>query len=295
VSVVVPTRNRPHHAAGCAASILATDGFTNLLFVDQSDDRATEKALAKISDRRFRYVRTETRGVSHARNLGMELSDGEIVAFTDDDCRVKSDWIERLVRVFATDPGVAVVCGRVEVPPDIQQRGWAESFHPLTREWQGHYPPIGQWGITANLALRRSVLECVGRFDPVLGAGAPLQSGGEPDFLFRVLRAGFKVINAEEVLVDHLGIRQVGAEAQKLIEGYGVGTAAAFLKHVRLGDRAAAMICLRFLISAAPRVVQRVILRRRPTGARFLVGFLEGAVLSCGFAVDRERQQYIER
>jgi hypothetical protein len=187
------------------------------------------------------------------------------------------------------------VCGRVIVPQEIQQLGWAESFHPRTREWQGRYPPIGQWGITANLSLRRSVLEFVGPFDPVLGAGAPLHSGGEPDFLFRVLRAGFKVINAEEVLVDHLGIRQIGAEAQKLIEGYGVGTAAAFLKHVRLGDLAAAIICLRFLISAAPRVVQRIMLRRRPTGARFLVGFLSGAFVSCGFAVDRRRQQYVER
>jgi glycosyltransferase involved in cell wall biosynthesis len=295
MSVVVPTRNRPAHAAACIRSILAIDGFVELIVVDQSDDRATAEAVSAIDDRRLRYVRTETRGVSNARNLGMELSDSEIVAFTDDDCRVKANWIERLVGVFTTDPGVAVVCGRVQVPKEIQHLGWAESFHPRTREWQGRYPPIGQWGITANLALRRSVFECVGPFDPILGAGAPLQSGGEPDFLFRVLRAGFKVVNAEEVLVDHLGIRQFGAEAQQLIEGYGVGTAAAFLKHVRLGDRAAAIIYLRFLISAAPRVVERVILRRRPTGARFLLGFLSGAFVSYGFAVDRNRQQYVER
>lgn len=59
-------------------------------------------------------------------------------------------------------------------------------------------------------------------------------------------------------------------------------------------DRAA-LIWLRFVFSAGPRVVERAILRRRPTGARFLLGFLSGAVVSCGFAVDRYREQYVER
>src|SRR6266480_373161 len=89
VSVVVPTRNRPTHAAACARSILATDRFVDLIVVDQSDDRSTEEALAAIVERRLRYVRTETRGVTKGRNLGMDASDSEIIAFTDDDCRVK--------------------------------------------------------------------------------------------------------------------------------------------------------------------------------------------------------------
>ena len=41
---------------------------------------------------------------------------------------------------------------------------------------------------------RRFRLDRTGAFDPMLGAGAPLRSGGEPDFLFRVLRAGMKVV-----------------------------------------------------------------------------------------------------
>ena len=200
VSVIVPTRNRPEHAAGCAASILATDGFTDLVFVDQSDGRATENALAKINDRRFRYVRTETRGVSNARNLGMELTDGEIVAFTDDDCRVRADWMERLLGVFAANPDVAVVCGRVEVPAEFQQRGWAESFHPRTREWQGRYPPIGQWGITANLALRRTV-PAQWALIRWRNAGAPLQSAATSCFRF----APDSNVNAEGCSWTYLG------------------------------------------------------------------------------------------
>jgi GT2 family glycosyltransferase len=296
VSVVVPTRNRPTHAAACAASILATDGFVDLIFIDQSDDRATEEALSRIDDRRLRYFLTETRGVTRGRNLGMDVSESDIIAFTDDDCRVKPDWVNRIVDVFAGDADAAVVCGRVCVSEDIRRRGYAEAFEPCVREWQGHYPPIGRdWGITANFSIRRSVLERVGSFDPMLGAGAPLRSGGEPDFLFRVLRAGFKVVNAREVVVDHFGIRNPGEESRNLIIGYGTGTAAALFKHVRLGDPAGTLVYLRFLGATLLRVSANIIRGRRPTGANYLIAFLSGTFASYRFRIDRQRRQYIER
>jgi glycosyltransferase involved in cell wall biosynthesis len=296
VSIVVPTRNRAAHAAACAASILAIDGFADLIVVDQSDDRETEEALSRIADRRLRYVRMQTRGVTSGRNHGMELSESEIIAFTDDDCRVRPDWVRRIIDVFVADRDVAVVCGRVCVPEEIQHLGYAEGFQPHVREWQGRYPPLGRdWGITANLSLRRSVLPRVGAFDPMLGAGAPLRSGGEPDFLFRALRAGFKVVNAEEVVVDHLGIRKHGEEVRNLILGYGAGTAAALFKHVRLWDPAGTLVYLRFLASAVFQVPANVLLRRRPTGAGYLMAFLSGTFASYRFRVDRQRRQYVER
>jgi hypothetical protein len=79
----------------------------------------------------------------------------------------------------------------------------------------------------------------------MLGAGAPPRSGGEPDFLFRALRAGYKVVNASEVVVDHYGARKPGEEFTKLIMGYGAGTASAMYKHVRLGDPDAIVLTLK--------------------------------------------------
>ena len=161
-----------------------------------------------------------------------------------------------------------MVCRRVVVPPDIQTLGYAEAFEPRIREWQGRYPALGSdWGITANFSIRRSMLDRIGLFDPILGAGAPLRSGGEPDFLFRVLRAGFTVINANEVVVDHYGIRKPGEEFKKLIMGYAAGTAAAMFKYVRLGDLAGTWVYLRFLGSSIALVASNVLRGRRPTGA----------------------------
>lgn len=295
VSVVIATRNRAVHLAACLQSVLANPDSHEVIVVDQSDGDATQAAVARLGDPRVRYVHTATRGVTSGRNLGIELSHGDIVAFTDDDCRVAPDWVARLAAVFAADPAAAVVCGRVRVPEEVQRLGFTENFEPQVREWQGRYPPFGTWGITANLALRRRIVERVGPFDPLLGAGSPLRSGGEPDFLFRVLRAGLKIINAREVAVDHLGVRAPGRESSKLIRGYGFGTAAAFYKHVRLGDTAAARVYLSFLGAAARRVLTNLARGERPLGLGYVLGFAWGTLNSYRFGVDRRRRMYAAR
>jgi len=297
LSVVVPTRNRPAHAGACARAILTLSGFTELIFVDQSDDHATEEDLSRIDDPRFRYIRTDTRGVTNGRNIGMSASIGrsDIVAFTDDDCRVRPDWVQRTIDIFAADPEVAVVCGRVVVPEEVRQIGYAEAFEPKEREWQHRYPPLGRdWGLTANFSVRLSMLDTIGYFDPILGAGAPLRSGGEPDFLFRALRAGYKVVNASEVVVDHYGARKPGEEFRKLIMGYGAGTASAVYKHVRLGDPEGILLYLRFLTSAVMVVVGNVVRFKRPTGANYLRAFLSGTVASYRFPIDPRTRNYTE-
>jgi glycosyltransferase involved in cell wall biosynthesis len=296
LSVCLPTRNRHAHALACSQSILANQGFLELIVVDQSDGTETKDALSAIADPRLRYVATSTRGVTAARNLGIDMAGGDLVAFTDDDCRVELNWVETMKAVFEQDPEVAVVCGRVHVPEELRAAGFAESFEPEVREWQHRFPPFGRdWGITANLALRRDIVARVGKFDPMLGAGAPLRSGGEPDLLFRVLAAGLKIVNARECSVEHLGIRKYGAEAQRLMRGYGRGTGAALFKHVRLGDRQAMGVYAGFLSANLRRVCGNLVRGRRPTGLGYLVAFVGGSVDSCRYRVDKQERLYAAR
>src|SRR4051812_19220153 len=115
VDVVVPTRNRPQHAVECAQAILATQGFRALIMVDQSSGSETRLALEAISDSRLRYVHSELRGATSGRNVGIESSHADVIAFTDDDCRVAPNWILCIAAIFRKDPQTAVVCGRVKV------------------------------------------------------------------------------------------------------------------------------------------------------------------------------------
>ena len=295
VSAVVPTRNRPQHAIPCAESVLRNADLLELIFVDQSDDRKTEEALATISDPRLIYVRSDLRGVTNGRNVGIERSKGDIVAFTDDDCRAATDWVRTTAQIFADDPEVGVVCGRVHVPPEIESQGYACGFEPQQRDWQHSYPPTDRdWGITANMSLRRSMLDQVGLFDPFLGAGAPLRSGGEPDLLFRVLKQGFKVVNAREVSVDHLGVRAPGEETARLLKNYASGTGAAFFKYVRLGDIDGISLYLRHLAGCGHLIFTNVVHLHRPIGIGYTLAFVSGSIASLGYGVDRSRRVYVQ-
>jgi GT2 family glycosyltransferase len=280
----------------CAKSLIACGGFDELLFIDQSDSGDTAKAIEALGDSRIRCVRSELRGATNGRNLGIELSIGAIIAFTDDDCRVAPDWTVRILEVFAKDADAAVVCGRVHVPDELAAQGFAMSFEPRVREWHDCFPPPDRdWGITANLSVQRSVLEKVGVFDPYLGPGAPLLCGEEPDLLFRVLDAGYKVVNASEVEVTHLGIRAHGEESRELWDVYGAGTAAALFKHVRMGNVKAMRLWLQHMTKMAQVMTRNVLKGQRPIGARYTLSFLSGTRASLHFGIDRTRRVYCSR
>jgi GT2 family glycosyltransferase len=296
VSIVVPTRNRPDDVAACVRTILGLEGFQELVVVDQSDGPATARALAAIADPRLRCLPSALRGAANGRNAGLEATTGDVVAFTDDDCHVAPDWIENIAAIFRADPDAAMIFGRVRVPEDVQQRGFAVGFEPQVREWSGRFPPVeSDWGIGGNLAVRRSVLARVGAFDPLLGPGAPLLCGEEPDLLFRVLRAGLKVVNASEVQVDHLGARVIGPETRDLWRSYGTGTAAALFKHIRLGDAQAGNLFLRHLMRLSRVIVVNLATGKRPTGINYTFAFLAGARASFRFRIDRTRRMYIPK
>jgi len=83
-------------------------------------------------------------GVCEARNLGLERADGDIVAFTDDDCRPPAGWVEAIERAFDERDDLVVLEGPVE--------------GGMTYEGRRKYP-------TCNLAVDRGTALAAGGFD----------------------------------------------------------------------------------------------------------------------------------
>jgi len=288
VSVVVPTRNRPKDLPACLETILLCNPF-ELIVVDQSDVPAPHTP----DDPRIRWIRSAPRGVCFARNLGIAASTGEIIANTDDDCRVPPQWIARITALFENDPQAALVCGRVHLPEGAV--GFGASFEPQQRDYRGELPPVWvDWGISANLAVRRFVLDKVGHFDGLMGVGSPLRSGGETELIIRVLRAGFKVVNAKEIDVLHLGVRPPGKPSGDLYRQYAYGTAAGLMKHIRLRDPVVAGLFVRTL-GGYLRWNLSILRGVRPSGVSQTLAFLTGAVTSFRFRVDRATRMYAAR
>src|SRR5580700_3042136 len=113
VSVIMPTRDRCGEMVRAAASVLAQDiDDLELVVVDDnsSDDSAKVLDGLMAQDRRIRVVRNETSvGPCEARNRGLAVARGELVAFCDDD----DVWLPGIGRVLvdylAARPDVGAV------------------------------------------------------------------------------------------------------------------------------------------------------------------------------------------
>lgn len=293
ISVVVPTRGRPDHAAECVASILACDdGYFTITVIDQSDDDQTGAALAELGDARVRRVATATRGAATARNVGVAETDGPIIAFTDDDCRVDTTWL-RAFRDVLIDERVGMVFGGVEKGPTDDPTAQAAEFLPTGTETYESLPPVSRpWGISASLAIRRRVFDEVGGFDTRLGPGAPIDTGGEDSDLFiRVLAADRRVGTTDATTVIHLGFRS-GDEAAALYRGYAFALGAVFAKHLRLWTRPGREQLPKWVAHFGLQTVANTIQGRRPTGAGFSLGLLKGAIAGLRIPVDPSTRRF---
>lgn len=284
VSVVMPTKNRAAAIAMAVASLF-NGRYTNfeLLVVDQSNNTATSEALSRfMDDPRFHYRVNRRPGVGapSSRNIGLALSNGELLVMVDDDVTMPVDWLERIVAEFAADPAVEVVIGRLTAPPYDRSTGYIPEFYP--------HRYLDGWRLVtvvsaANIALRRSLLERIGGYDELVGPGGRFGIGDDSDFALRMLqaRANWKPCPEIEVIHTH-GFRPHG-DGEQLKRDYQNGIGAVFGRAARRGY---SRPTLWYLAREARRSVLALVdrLRGRPeewvlVRAR-LSGFLEGLLCS---------------
>ncbi|NKE34958.1 glycosyltransferase [Natronococcus sp. JC468] len=166
VSVVIPTYERPGFLEGAVRTALAqTCDDLEVVVVDDGSERAyAREVVATFPDRVSCVEHDENRGLSAARNTGIERASGEYVAFLDDDDRWHEIKIERQVeRIEADDRPGLVTCLSVSVTPE------GEVIHVERDAPDGDLAaPIlrkNLIGSPSRVLVRASVLEDVGGFD----------------------------------------------------------------------------------------------------------------------------------
>ena len=110
VSVIIPCFNHGRFLRHAADSVLAqTLADIELIIVDDGSTDDTPAVLAGLDDRRVRTCRTSNRGVSAARNAGLDMVRGEFVAFLDADDLWEPDKLARQVAIMDAEPDVTLV------------------------------------------------------------------------------------------------------------------------------------------------------------------------------------------
>ena len=235
ISVVIATKDRGSAARRTIESVLCNPyADVEVILVDQSVSDDTASSITPLlKDDRVRYFRSETVGVSAAKNIALQVAKGSIIACTDDDCEVPSDWLERIVRSFEESPQASVLFGSVDAAPHNDD-GFIPAYSVQGRVLTNRLARK-HWleGLGACFAFRAALWDELGGFDERLGAGGHFHSAEEVDFVVRALAIGRTVGETPEFGVVHFGFRRWD-QADDLIKGHMCGLGAMAAKHVRL-------------------------------------------------------------
>lgn len=128
------------------------------------DDGSTDTSAAIAGECGCRVIRTENRGLSNARNSGMDAATGEIVAYLDSDARPDPQWLTYLAHTFMTTSHAAVGGPNIAPPGDgfvseCVARSPGNPVHVLLSDRVAEHIP------GCNLAVRKAALQQIGGFD----------------------------------------------------------------------------------------------------------------------------------
>lgn len=115
VSAIIPCYNYAEFLGAAIDSVLTqTYPPHEIIVVDDGSTDSTEK-VARGYDSAVRYIRTENRGVSAARNTGIALATGDAIAFLDSDDRWLPCKLERQVPLLLGNPRIGLVHAKSRV------------------------------------------------------------------------------------------------------------------------------------------------------------------------------------
>jgi GT2 family glycosyltransferase len=224
VSVVVAAFNAGRTIERCLES-LAHLNYPDyeVLVVDDGSTDVTPQIAASFSH--VRVLRhPQNLGLSTARNTGIAAASGEVVAFTDADCRADEDWLHHTVADLL-EGAYAGVGGHNLLPPEDSRVPTAVMASPggpahvmLTDRIAEHLPGC-------NLVLWKWALEEIGGFDPVFR-----QAGDDVDVCWRLQQRGHQLGFSPGGFVWHYR-RSTVREYLKQQRGYGAAEALLERKH----------------------------------------------------------------
>jgi glycosyltransferase involved in cell wall biosynthesis len=201
VSAIVPVFNDAEHLKICLEALekqtYPKDCYEIIVVDNGSDDR--EKVQGIVARFGQAILTDESIPGSYAaRNKGISLAKGEIIAFTDADCIPAPNWMERGVNNLLKVPNCGQVVGKVDLFfKNPNQPTAVELYESITAFPQEKLLEEYKGGATANVFTFREVIDRVGPFD------ASLKSNGDLEWGARVFAKGYAQIYADDVCVAH--------------------------------------------------------------------------------------------
>ncbi|MBD2038534.1 glycosyltransferase family 2 protein [Leptolyngbya sp. FACHB-321] len=212
VSVIIPVYNDAYRLSRCLKA-LEHQTYPKLSYEVIVVDNNSEENISSITElfSQAILVKEERKGSYAARNKGISIAKGTVLAFTDSDCIPVLDWIEKGVQCLLANPNCGLSAGKIELFFKNPSKPTAvEVYDSINFLRQEHYIKALHFGATANVFTFKQMFDVVGLFN------ADLKSGGDQEWGNRVFAAGYTQVYAEEACVAHPARHELSELKQKV-------------------------------------------------------------------------------
>lgn len=212
IAVIIPHFNQPAELRRCLAALTAQAGDAGadgceIIVVDNGSAEMPEAVVAAFAG--VRLSRETEKGPGPARNHGVALSSGEILAFIDADCVPAPGWLAAIAGGLAPGSSAEVLGGDVQILHDDPDRPTAiEAFESEFGYRMEHYIRGQNFTGTGNLAMRRPVFDRVGGF-------AGIGVAEDRDWGQRAFAQGIRITWTPAMLAFHPARTSFGELARK--------------------------------------------------------------------------------
>ncbi|MGD1948596.1 MAG: glycosyltransferase [Leptolyngbyaceae cyanobacterium] len=200
VSIIIPVYNDNKFLQICLTALEKQTYAKEQYEIIVVDNNSQEDVSTVVDNfERVRLAHESKPGSYIARNTGVAIANGEVIAFTDADCVPDAKWLESGVAALMSEPNVGLVAGHIDLfAKDPRNPNPFELYETIALAFpQDQFLANDRFGVTANLFTFKHVLEKVGGFDETL------KSGGDKQWGQQVFAAGYHQLYSQDAKINH--------------------------------------------------------------------------------------------
>lgn len=201
-SLILPTLGRKTELIRFVSSLCfaaeRVDNKLELIIIDQNEESFGLNNILLDLKCSFEivYIRSDVKGLSYNRNLGLKVCKGKYVAFPDDDCTYYPDTLESALELLEMSSDIDFIAGQIiDIKNNVKIiKKWPENVKKISY--------LNYYFLSSSITIF-SKYEGDDFFDINLGAGGQFGSCEDPDFLYSKLLKGKKGFYYPSVKVWH--------------------------------------------------------------------------------------------
>lgn len=179
ISILVPTLGQRKKEIERLLSSIEVQNYKDIevVIVSQDNYETVDKIIRNYIGLNIIHIKTEVRGLSKARNLGLENCTGEIVVLSDDDCWYPQNAFEIIIKAFEKRKNARFILSQISDPDKkVLYKSYSSSESYINNKLQLMSKSSIEVAFKKDLVMNK-------KFDERLGLGSEFVCGEEVDFL----------------------------------------------------------------------------------------------------------------